>query len=1024
MPLFAISIVLSACNSDTLNLVANAGDPNVKDLADNKFLTDAVFAPKITSIELYDICRSIKGTTGFRCDPADGSLTNQSNNTLPDPGQKAVNSPVRLLVTMDKPVFLDQGTQESVTLGNAQFSEPVGSLQPVVAPEGEFTSFLEPSNDPATLRGFKFSLFTTEHTSGHIHPEADGTVTVTFPAGLVYAVNVNGKKIYNTAASSTFIYDTSRPLPKLKLVDSQGIIERSGEMSALTSGFSQVVLEIDWGEEVSTIGQPFNTSAKDSSILGVSCISFSGCVDGGNNDPEYIYFGALGSGRTFDAGKSTDKKYYVNLLEADTTGDGQAYLTKFINDIQINVDLAEGIVKDKAGNLNQEATTVSLKVDAVAPKLSKVEISLENARAPEVVGGNKRTILKIGDRIKYKLSTTEAVFVKDTDDIVIDFDIGTKRSVAKVDDTLVGQQRGDWDLIYTIQEGDGGNKIAFTQSSAYIGQSNSADLTTNWLSDIGAIYNIVSNDKVFDAVDNPIAKDNFRDRYFLQDSAPSSGDFSDHIFGFMHVDGIRPKIDTDVLLRYSRRLSADTSTDASVIANDNKLAVAIPFSEAIYLSRNKPLNLDKPTVWGATQLKVGLFSDTFGTQFIRTITLNYDHALTQIAQSDNYFNSHPNILAYSIRVNDTFTPSSSIRLGKLSATPFGVAPTTLRDYAENSFDLNQSQSDGFVFDDFLVDIAIDGGPFSIASVYPMYKDQANAVVAVDPAVVEQKYNDADVLYVGVQLTRPVTASLLTTPQLNLKIKKADGTHLDVSSDSLTFGAGSSGDIKNILVFGFSLNNGLYEDMDGVEVVSLLDPSSVLRDDNGTLLDRTIRSSSIRGGTKILQQVRIDNKHPVCSSAFLTSSSSGVVPSSSFTLGVSNVLYMVLECDQSVTYSQGPNGLDDQAIIWTEFGDTSTDAFNVVFRYESLSNAGKSLVYALPIEFGYRPGDNGRILAGELGNLTLKKYYNATSKVEGEFDFFADAFGNSVVLVLARTILLKNQSTESTLQSQKGLTLAQ
>ena len=1005
LSLFAVSVILSACDGDTLNAVPDAGDPGLDDLAANKFLTDAAFAPKIESIDLYDICR--RGTNGLRCDPTDGSSVNQNSNTLPTPGQKAVSSPVRLLVTMDKSVFLDQGAQEDISLQNAEFIEASGSLQPVIAPNSDFTAYIEPSNDPESLSRFKYSLFTTEHTGGHIQPNEDGTVTVTVPAGIVYDINVNGKKIYNTAASFTFEYDTSRPVPKLKLIDRDGIIERSGKMSALASSFGKVELEIDWGEDVTFAENTFNETVKDSALLGFSCVSFN-CPGGLRKDPTYVYYGPSGSGRVFDESKSTGSKYYVSLSETDTTGDDQMYLTRFADGVEIRVELAEGLVKDKAGNLNKAARPISLKIDAIPPKLASVALSLDGGRLLTEKPGDRGVVLKIGDRIRYRLSTDEPVFVKDSNDIVVDFDIGVTPVKATVLDTQLSQQRAILDLVYTVQEGVGDNRIGYNKASEYYGQGNSSDLTTDWRSDIGAVYDIVSNNKVFDLVDNPIDQANFRDRYFLKDSEPVSGKFEDHVFAFMHVDGVRPRVMAEDMSRYSRRLSgSDSKIDASIVANGNKLAIAVPFSEKLYLSRNTQLAMDSQQIWGNTKLEVLFFSDKFGLQQSskrKRATLSYDHALTQVAKSDSFFSGSPSVLVYSIVVDDTFTSSDpddsieSVRLGKLTAKPAGISPTDLLDYAGNSFDPDQSESDGFSFpDDFVVDIAVDGGPFNIRSIYPIYKDKNNFLVAVDPSLAEQKYNDSDVLYVGVQLTRPVKSvvSLLTSPELTLSIKNSAGVNVDVTSDSVVFGSERSKDLKSLLVFGFSLNNGLYEDGDGVEVVSLVDPSDEIQDENGTSLNKTI--SNVRGGTKTLQQVRVDNKHPLCSNAFLTDSSTGLAPASPITLGVSDVLYMVLECDQAVTHSQGPNGADDKAFIWTSFGDVSVGAIDILFRYFGSSDGGKKLIYSLPIELGYRPGSNGQVLAGELGNLTLRKYYNESLKVGGEFDFFTDSFGNPVVL---------------------------
>ena len=959
-----------------LALVACQGEalPTEEELSKSNFLSDNSFIPKVVDIAVYDICKRTR-SQGFICDPA-------FVNDFPEKGQTTISSAIRVMVTMDKPVFLDEGSQVDIGLNNADFFEPSGVLQPLLAPDLEGEEYSEPDvADPETLGSQQYTFFTTQHTIGHVLPRSDGTFTVTIPADLVYDVNVNGKKIYNRQAEASFEYDTTEPIPILKLVDERNIISRLNRMSASAKNFQHVVLEIEWGEPVTPAGEVIDLLIKKSDTLSISCAS--NCVSGKTVKGEYIYFGNAGSARTFDKieENSLDEsyKYYIKLSESDVSRDVLAALQ---DGTVLDFKLSEDIVKDAAGNLNKESISYSISIDASQPKINSLSASTIGGLSI----GAGATLLGVGDILRFEVELSEPVILSNPDNIVTKFSIGEDLVTAEINFVNLKPAGGEsslWQMEYVIEEGYGSNDI--------VGFDHSDD---SWRSDIDLTYYLESDD-VSDTVGNLLDESNLLDRTFDVAISPDLID--------LHVDGNRPAIDTSFIEEYSLLISGDpsTGTPANIIANGKKLAIAIPFSESVRDNTGTELDFQDDGAWTNTTLQIQTYADALGSRLLSSVDLAYDPSLTDIAQTNGNFSDHLNTIVYSTIINSSYKRSESLRVISLNGEPNGVIPENLLDKAGNLFDPDQATAGGFIIQE-LIDIRVDGGPFTIASIFPMYQDDKGEIVEVPLTAAEHEYKLGDAFYIGMLLSRELSGSIDASPSLTIRLDDATGDAADVSSSHVEFAKDSTGgaDQRDFLIFSYenlstSAPSIFYDDVNGIEIIRLDDPSSILLDENSTPLNRAITNSIVRGGSGELEQPRIDTDAPKCFSSYLTDRPTGNKRTAPYTVTPNNPLYLAIECDQAIFFSAPSEGSLDTPYIYGTFLSTNT---GVLFQYSSLANANKRIMYELPILTGYNP-NGSNIQVGESYALSIRKFYNTTDATSDEFDFFADAVGNTARLTI-------------------------
>ena len=1008
-----LSVVIASCDSDNLNVVPGDDLLDPKSLKDGKFLTDDFFAPVVESISLYDVCG--KSRRGENCKPSGREIIS------PESGQEAVSSPARVIIKMNKPVYIDSASQVDIVLGNASFKQSVDAIQPlslVSSAPLRFKEVFVPSSK--TLKEEKYQYFTTKVETGDIYPEVDGVVTITLPEGIVYDINANDKKVYNKAGSGSFVYDTSRPVPHIKVLDDRG--NEVKIISANSVDFGNLQLEIDWGVDELSINALGNIASNfsDPSSLIIDCI---GCGTSSNSNVQVF------KKRVFNSQKSAGTKYYVTITEDIAANE---VLTNLADGAVLSFSIVEGLVEDAAKNTNKESNRAEITVDAASPKVKDIHLS--------AVGSHKlssgQRVLSVGDSIRYRLTMSEAVALKKPDDITVQLFAGTPVPLtAKINFSASGHDPetggvGDvWELEYVIQEEVGDNFVADV-SGDYKGVAGStATVATPWLSDINQVYNVVPARKaVFDLVGNPLDTAGLKDREFSNGS----------IYQRLHIDAKRPRIvnEAKALLSYAKRLSGNTSIDVTVVPNGGELAIAIPFTEVITDENGKEISFSDSSVWDKTTVNVNFYNDAIGSSLSHKKSLKYNHSLTQLAQGDAHFSAYPHMVVYSATVDSSYPATKSIKIDSLEGLPGGVEPASIQDRAGNLFWSRQAGVSRFSVNTDVLGMMIDGGPFSISSIYPMYENDLGAVIPVPESVPVrgQKYMVGDSFYVGMQLAREVSSlqSLSPAPpKLKLRIQSAgSGGEVELESSSVRFGSSGSSDIRSILVFEFDLSANSFEDSNGVEVVELSDSNDRIKDENMTSLvyksptnyTLAIDKALVRdgGASGLMSQVWIDNKAPLCSSTYLTDKASGVLPSSYYTVKKGKPLYLAVQCNQAVVFNEpsdvSPDVLSsvgkavktDRPFVYGQFGEKS---LGVIFNYSGLAQAGKRIIYSLPIELGYSAGTNAEILVGESGKLSITKFYNKGTGAAGEYNFFTDSIGNIADLRVSGNYFVKERLYE-------------
>ena len=1008
-----LSVVIASCDNDNLNVVPGDDLLDPKSLKDGKFLTDDFFAPVVESISLYDVCG--KSRRGENCKPSGREIIS------PESGQEAVSSPARVIIKMNKPVYIDSASQVDIVLGNASFKQSVDAIQPlslVSSAPLRFKEVFVPSSK--TLKEEKYQYFTTKVETGDIYPEVDGVVTITLPEGIVYDINANDKKVYNKAGSGSFVYDTSRPVPHIKVLDDRG--NEVKIISANSVDFGNLQLEIDWGADELSINALGNIASNfsDPSSLIIDCI---GCGTSSNSNVQVF------KKRVFNSQKSAGTKYYVTITEDVATNE---VLTNLADGAVLSFSIVEGLVEDAAKNTNKESNRAEITVDAASPKVKDIHLS--------AVGSHKlssgQRVLSVGDSIRYRLTMSEAVALKKPDDITVQLFAGTPVPLtAKINfsasghDPEIGGVGDVWELEYVVQEEVGDNFVADV-SGDYKGVAGStATVATPWLSDINQVYNVVPARKaVFDLVGNPLDTAGLKDREFSNGS----------IYQRLHIDAKRPRIvnEAKALLSYAKRLSGNTSIDVTVVPNGGELAIAIPFTEVITDENGKEISFSDSSVWDKTTVNVNFYNDAIGSSLSHKKSLKYNHSLTQLAQGDAHFSAYPHMVVYSATVDSSYPATKSIKIDSLEGLPGGVEPASIQDRAGNLFWSAQAGVSRFSVNTDVLGMMIDGGPFSISSIYPMYENDLGAVIPVPESVPVrgQKYMVGDSFYVGMQLAREVSSlqSLSPAPpKLKLRIQSAgSGGEVELESSSVRFGSSGSSDIRSILVFEFDLSANSFEDSNGVEVVELSDSNDRIKDENMTSLvyksptnyTLAIDKALVRdgGASGLMSQVWIDNKAPLCSSTYLTDKASGVLPSSYYTVKKGKPLYLAVQCNQAVVFNEpsdvSPDVLSsvgkavktDRPFVYGQFGEKS---LGVIFNYSGLAQAGKRIIYSLPIELGYSAGTNAEILVGESGKLSITKFYNKGTGAVGEYNFFTDSIGNIADLGVSGNYFVKERLYE-------------
>ena len=983
----------------------------------DSFVSDDDFAPRLTSIQPYEFCPfDFAGRVSSSCD------TDIAEKTVFGDGV------IRFLFIFDKPVHFELVNLADIKLSNAKlYNSAAAELRFVPLEEvtttgadGDPVTEWQEVSDPDTSKAYM--RFTTKAEDGTIQPESDGEFTVNIPGDLFYSVNPNGGKVYNHGLSATYTYDNTPPKATISFsLDEMNSPSRLMSPSARGGGdlknYASITMYVDWGETVTPAGSlsqlTFSDGSSTNRMFDFLC---SGCV-GGVPYNDGAVKNADGNGLEYlGANPPTNSIYRFKLTETDISDD----LMKKLNGANsITFQVEKGSFVDVAGNASEQDFEHQVRVDSEAPTIEDIEITTSGTTTPAAAVNGQQRILNQRDTITFRVNYSEDVTLLSNKYSVL-FSIGGQSKAATLSEAearLLGTYKDSWDFVYEIQESDGDNLVNSTvradntldiSGNQYIG-SNSVDgsTDTSWESDISLGIKIDE-----DPGQGVAAVDRVGLPRVATGLKPLT-DYGGNRLNGLHIDGVRPEIVQSKIGAFSSLLSAGLGASSTSVHKDEKLAVAIPFSEVLV----NPLNtegLDFTDDYFENATITAYFCDTEGVLTLSECdapsnttaseTLTYDRQLTAAARditTDSDFEPYKyRTLVFSLTVDERHKGIKTV-LVQNPKIP-GLSMDTYTDIAGNTFADADRSATGFILTKPL-SLFVEGGGFRISSLRLLDKSTDASGDTYSLASIpdgENRYynNDNANLYIEAFLTKEIEGNpSANDAQLVLRIEDATGNEQDITSDSV----GLVNNEKNRLVFSFDLSNGnqahRLQDYDGISVKEItsdnLDPFT----NSGATLDITISANEV--SNLITQRSYIDTSSPTCNSVLLTNNPNGSEPSGrpiQFGTraggGAAQSLYLAVKCDQQIIFTSRDGDADNKPFIPVDFGGV-----NQVFTYYGISTTGP--VFALPSQAGFTRGD-GDLQAGVVNEKKINWHFVNNQRVgDGTADhvFFHDRGGNKLDL---------------------------